>query len=193
MIQKKNKAIFLDQDGTLIQDRHYLSDPDKIRIYPGVIPSLKKLKAKGWKLIVGTNQSGIGRGYFTARALKQVHQRLLSIFRKHNLLLDDIFFCPHHPSAGCNCRKPESGMLRKAARRHLLNLKECYVIGDKESDILWGKRAGAKAILVLTGYGKEHRSACAGKADHIARSLPSAVEWILKQRFPSFVRRGEGR
>lgn len=180
-MRKKNKAVFLDQDGTLIRDKHYLSDPEKISIYSGVVPALKKLKAKGWKLIIGTNQSGIGRGYFTVQELKKVHARLLALFKRERVRIDDIFFCPHLPEEGCRCRKPETGMLEKAKRKHFLNLKECYVIGDKESDILWGKKAGAKSILVLTGVGKSHRSLCLKKADYIARTFSDAAEWILKQ------------
>ncbi len=175
-----NKAIILDRDGTIVKDGHYLKDPNKLRVYKGVVPALKLLKEKGWKIIIGTNQSGIGRGYFTLETLEKIHKELHKIFRKNHLQIDEIYFCPHHPNDKCHCRKPNLGMLQEAAKKHHLNLESCIVIGDKECDIQWGKNGGAKTILVLTGKGKKARLHSKARPDHISPTLPKAVQWILK-------------
>lgn len=177
-----NKAIFLDRDGTIIKDRNYLSDPNKIHIYKGVIPALKKLKKQGWKLIIGTNQAGIARGFLSLETLQEIHRRLFQLFKKQNLIMDDIFFCPHHPDERCQCRKPNVGMLMQAQKKHHLDLKQCIVIGDNESDIQWGINGGMKTILVLTGYGKKTLMKGKIKPDCVVRSLPYAVKWILKNK-----------
>lgn len=176
-----NRAVILDRDGTVIKDRHYLSHPDQIQIYQGVISALKKLKKKGWKVVIGTNQSGIGRGYFTLETLKKVHDRLENIFKKNGLKIDEIYFCPHRPEENCHCRKPRIGMLKAAKKKYNLDLKKSVVIGDKECDVIWGKKAGSQTILVLTGYGKKTLKKSHFKADVVARSLTTAVKWILKK------------
>lgn len=175
-----SKAVIMDRDGTVLKERHYLSDPDGIQIYKGVIPSLKKLVRNGWKLIIGTNQSGVARGYLTLKELGNIHDRLTTILQNHKVKIDKIFFCPHHPNENCDCRKPKIGMLLKAAKKYRLDLKKCVVIGDKEIDIVWGKMAGTKTVLVLTGYGKKAVRTLRTKPDHISSSLPYAIQWILK-------------
>ena len=177
---KKNKAVFLDRDGTILKDRKYLSDPDDIELYKGAVAALKKLKSRGWKLIIGTNQSGIRRGYFTEEDLKKVHDRLLCMFREQGLDIDEIIYCPHGPEDRCKCRKPHTGMIEKAAKKFGLNLRACVVVGDKSSDIHWGQRAGSRTVLVLTGVGKKTLSEPGVKSDYVARSLPYAAEWIIK-------------
>ncbi len=175
------RAIFLDRDGTILKDMHYLSNPDHISIYRGVIPALRRLRKDGWRLVIGTNQSGVGRGYFTVETVHKVHDRLLSIFRRNKLHIDEILFCPHHPEKNCHCRKPQLGMLLKARNKYKLNLKDCIVIGDKECDILWGKRGGTKTILVLTGKGRKHQKILKRgrvRPDHVTSSLATAVRWI---------------
>lgn len=179
MTAMKNRALIMDRDGTVFKDSHFLRDPDGIRIYRGAIPALRRLRRKGWKLIIGTNQSGIGRGYFTLSTLKKIHDRFISICRKNHVKIDDIFFCPHHPNAHCSCRKPRPGMLYKAARKFNLDLKRCVIVGDKPSDIEWGRKAGAKTVLVLTGKGMRTRSKLRTAPDYVARSLPHAIRWIL--------------
>lgn len=178
-MKNSRKAVFLDRDGTILKDMHYLANPDHIAIYRGVIPALRRLRENGWRLIIGTNQSGIGRGYFTVETLHVIHDRLLEIFRKSKLEIDEILFCPHHPEAGCRCRKPEVGMLLKAKKKFGLDLKRCVVIGDKVGDVLWGKKGGARTILVLTGKGKKHRRKLKAQPDKVARSLVTAADWIL--------------
>ncbi len=175
-----NRAVIFDRDGTLVKDMHYLSDADKVQIYRGVIPALRQLRKHGWKLIVGTNQSGVARGYLTLKDLKEIHARMLSLLRKGGVRIDGIYFCPHHPDDGCMCRKPQPGMLTLAAKKFRLDLKKSVVVGDKTSDVVWGRRAGSRTVLVLTGYGREHRAKPKCKPDFVAKSLPYAVKWILK-------------
>ena len=174
-----NRALIMDRDGTLMRDSHYLRDPGGIRIYPGTLPALKKLQKRGWKLIVGTNQSGVSRGYLTLATLKRIHDRFRDICRRGGLRIDDIFFCPHHPDAGCACRKPATGMLEKAARKYRLDLERSFVVGDKGCDMEWGRRAGVRTILVLTGKGRRTLRSSKSRADHVARSLKHAADWIL--------------
>lgn len=179
--RSKNRAVILDRDGTLFPDSDYLDDPSKIRVYKGVIPALKKLKARGWKIIVGTNQSGIGRGYFTHRTVHKIHARLQAICGNNGAKIDKIYYCPHRPGQNCSCRKPKTGMLKAAARKFRLDLKECVVVGDKKCDVDWGRAVGAKSVLVLTGYGRRASPGTRRRTHYIARSLAQAVEWILKQ------------
>lgn len=175
-----NRAVLLDRDGTIVKDTHYLSRAEDVRIYKGVIPALKKLKKNGWKLIIGTNQSGIGRGFFGLDALKKIHNKLHSIFAGRDLKIDAIYFCPHQPKDRCPCRKPNTGMLRKAAKKFRLDLKKCVVVGDNECDILWGKNGGTKTVLVLSGKGRRTVRSLKTKPNYVALTLPRAVEWILK-------------
>ena len=174
-----NRAVFLDRDGTLIKNEHYLSDPRKIKIYKGVVFSLLSLQKQGWKLIVGTNQAGIGRGLLTVQRLDEIHKKLFGIFEKQGLKIDAVYFCPHHPNDHCKCRKPQTKMILQAQKKFHLNLKQCVVVGDNESDIRWGQNVGAQTILVLTGYGKRTFSEQKVKPNVVVRSFPYAAKWIL--------------
>ena len=176
---KPNRAVFMDRDGTVIKDSHYLSDPEGVQIYKGVIGALKQLEKKGWNLIIGTNQSGVARGYFTMDAVERIHRKFLSICRKNGVNIRQIFVCPHHPGDLCRCRKPKTGMLTDAAKKFNLDLKECVVVGDKKCDIEWGRKVGARTVLVLTGKGRRTRAKGNAKPHHVSRSLPHAARWIL--------------
>lgn len=175
-----NKAVIMDRDGTIVKDCHFLSDPKHLQIYKGVFPALRKLGENGWKLIIGTNQSGVGRGYFGVDAVHLVHDRLIELFEKERVKINEIYFCPHHPDDNCVCRKPELGMLTQAARKFQLDLRQCVVVGDKESDILWGKRGGTRTVLVLTGKGKKTRRKMKQNPDYVSKSFYDAAKWILK-------------
>lgn len=174
----------MDRDGTLLKDQDYLSDPDRIHIYQGVYGALKKLRKGGFKLIIGTNQSGIGRGYFSMGDYLKVQARLSSLLRARGVKIDAVYFCPHGPKDGCSCRKPGQASVRKASRKFNLDLSRCFMVGDKPSDIAWGARAGAKSVLVLTGSGKKTRKERAVRPDFTARSFAQAAEWILKHDNP---------
>ena len=150
-----NKAIFLDRDGTLIANRHYGSDPDGIELLDGVVEGLVALRGAGYKLLLVSNQSGVARGYFNEGAVARMHDRLQRMLNRHGAALDGLEYCPHHPdgiaspyAVECSCRKPAPGMLRRAARKHGVNLSASWMVGDIEADIEAGRRAGARTVLV---------------------------------------------
>lgn len=168
----KKKAVFLDKDGTLIEDMHYLNTFDKLRILPDVKTSLKRLKDAGFMLIGITNQSGIARGLIEEKFVKDSNAYLQKEFD-----MDDFFFCPHHPDERCSCRKPEVLLMLKARLKHRIDFKSSYVIGDKESDVMLGMRTGAKGILIAPVLYPENTC-----ASYIAKGLDDAVNWILESK-----------
>ena len=150
-----SKAVFLDRDGTLIVNRHYGSDPDGIQLLDGVVEGLRELRAAGYKLVLVSNQSGVARGYFDEGAVARMHDRLQRMLDRHGVALDDLEYCPHHPDGDtspyaveCACRKPAPGMLRRAARKHGVNLSASWMVGDIEADVEAGRQAGARTVLV---------------------------------------------
>ena len=150
-----NKAVFLDRDGTLIVNRHFASDPDSIEFLDGVVEGLLKLRGAGYKLVLVSNQSGVARGYFEEAAVGRMHNRLQRMLNKYGAALDGLEYCPHHPegtvspfAVDCVCRKPAPGMLRRAARKHGVNLSASWMVGDIEADVEAGRRAGTRTILV---------------------------------------------
>jgi histidinol-phosphate phosphatase family protein len=168
-------AVFIDRDGTLMRDVDYCGDPNEVAVFEEVSTALQRLKAGGYKIIVITNQSGIGRGYFnekTYRAVEEEDARQVGAG-----LIDATYFCPHSPDEACQCRKPAPGMVTQAAGEHSIDLSRSYFIGDKDSDVQCGRRAGTKTILVQTGYGGE---ADQSAADIVAPDLAAAVRTILK-------------
>lgn len=185
------KAVFLDRDGTIIKERNFVSSPRQVKILSGVPQALRLLKEAGYQLVVFSNQSGIARGLFTINDLNQIHQHIKRLLKKKGGALAGIYYCPHHPEGKisryrkrCNCRKPEPGMLRKAARDLGINLKESVVIGDSLRDLQAGKKVGTRTILVLTGKGRITQREI-GKfrlriVDHIAPNLLAAVRWIKR-------------
>ena len=171
-----NKAIFLDRDGIINDDkRGYVYKIKDLRIIPGAINGLKILQDTGYKLIIITNQSGIASGYYTKKDYFNLRKELCKILKEHNIIIDAEYFCPHHPDDDCGCRKPQIGMLEKAAKDFHLNLNQCWMIGDKPSDILAGKNAGCKTIHVLTGEEKNPIT----YADFVAKDLIEAANDIL--------------
>jgi len=150
------KNIVLDRDGTIIRDKHYLHDPDEVELLPGSAEALAKLNKKGLKLFVATNQSGIGRGYFREQDYRAVQRELDSQLAAHGARISGSVFCPHAPEASCPCRKPGTKMWTELKQKFGLHEAETVVIGDKRSDILFGRNSGlALCILVLTGHGAE--------------------------------------
>ncbi|MFX0082901.1 MAG: D-glycero-beta-D-manno-heptose 1,7-bisphosphate 7-phosphatase [Candidatus Hodarchaeota archaeon] len=173
-ITNKNRAIFLDRDGVINREVNYLSDPDLFEFIPGSIEALKILKQKGFLLIVITNQAGIARGYFSEETLNQIHDKMNRILYENNIILDDLFYCPHHPdfTGACNCRKPNPGMMLKAKKKYNIDLQASFMVGDTLIDIETGKLANCKTILVLTGYGtKQRKKIDSIKPDFIYDSL----------------------
>lgn len=169
-------AVFLDRDGTLMRDVDYCGDPGKVEVFPQAGEALRRLKEKGYKLIVITNQSGIGRGYFTEseyRAVEAEFARQLG-----DGLIDASYHSPDLPTTNSVRRKPGPGMIFEAQGDHRLDLRRSFLIGDKASDIGCGRNAGVRTILVQTGYGAGEAN-CG--ADWIARDIAHAAEIILTE------------
>jgi D-glycero-D-manno-heptose 1,7-bisphosphate phosphatase len=150
-----DRAALLDRDGTLILERHYLSDPEGVELLPGAAEGLRRLRSLGFALVVVTNQSGLARGLFDAERLAQIHARLTFLLKQEGVILDGIYVCPHLPTDGCWCRKPRPGLVERAAARHGFDPAASIVIGDKACDVELGRAVGARSILVRTGYGAE--------------------------------------
>ena len=176
-------AVFVDRDGTICFDRHYLADPDGLELIPTVAEGIRKLNEAGIPVIVVTNQSGIARGKFDEKRLGEIHARLRELLAREGARIDDIFFCPHMPDAGCRCRKPAPGMLLDAAAKHGVDLKESFVIGDRMMDVELAHKVGARAVLVPEpgdqyDVGSEKKRS-KERPDMETESLADAVLWIL--------------
>lgn len=146
-----NKAVFVDRDDTLAKDVPYCDDPDRFNVYPDVPAAIAKLNSAGFLVIVVTNQSGIGRGYFDEEALGRVHGKMLSQISAGGGHIDDIFFCPHTPDDRCSCRKPEIGLGLRAVERYDIDVSRSYMIGDADKDIEFGRRLGCRRSLRVGG------------------------------------------
>ncbi len=186
-------AVFIDRDGTLSEEIGYVNHPRRLRLLPRSAEAIRRLNRSGLKAVMVTNQSGVARGYFSEEVLHAVNEALVSQLKTEGAYLDGLYVCVHHPTEGeppyrasCDCRKPEPGLLRRAAGDLGLDLSRSWVVGDKISDVLTGRRVGAGAILVLTGYGlgewEYRRSRWPTQPDHVAGDLLDAVEWILARR-----------
>ncbi|MEK7288029.1 MAG: HAD family hydrolase [Elusimicrobiota bacterium] len=180
----RHRAVFLDRDGTLIHEAHYLSDPRKVKIYQGVPAALKRLGKAGFKLVIISNQSGIGRGWVSREAVRRVNRRMCRLLVvAGSPRFDGIYYCPHAPQDRCACRKPRPLLIKKAARDLRLNPRRSYVIGDKLCDMRLAKAVGARAVLVLSGHGRHEWPAIRRLKIPVAfraRRLSRAVAWILK-------------
>jgi len=172
-------AVFVDRDDTLIADVGYCKDPDRVQLLPGVVEGLQRLSRAGMAIIVVTNQSGLGRGVFTEDDLSAVHARLRSELEASGVGLRAIYYCPHLPEDNCSCRKPRPGLLLKAASEMDLNLKTCFMIGDRELDLLAGRSAGTRTILVSKEV--QERADVERIADFVVKNLVEAASVILNQ------------
>lgn len=169
----------MDRDGTIIKELPYISEPEKVELLQGAVSAIKLFRAKGFKVIIITNQSGVGRGYFSLRTLKMVNQRLFNLLKHNGTCVDKLYFCTHKPEDNCECRKPKTGMIEQAKKEFDISLKDSYIIGDKLEDIELGKAAGIRTVLVMTGHGKE-----TGKKvtpNFVAKDLIEAANWICSQ------------
>jgi D-glycero-D-manno-heptose 1,7-bisphosphate phosphatase len=166
-------AVFFDRDGTLMEDAHYCGDPAEVRVYAGVSEALRKLKAAGFRLFVITNQSGIGRGLITEEQYRAVQAEFLRQLGED--LIDASYFCPDVPGVPSTRRKPEPGMVLEAEADFDIDLVSSWFVGDKSADMECGRRAGARTILVLTGYGAGQQAT----ADFVAKDAVEAAERIV--------------
>jgi len=153
-MMKKNKAIFLDRDGVINEDLDYVHKIEDFKIFPGVFEALKMLQSAGFKLIIITNQAGIGRGYYTEEDFFKLNNHMLEIFEKQGIKINEVYFCPHKPEDNCECRKPKIKFIGQAIEKFNLDIKECWLIGDKIIDIEMGEKAGCKSLLIFSKYVK---------------------------------------
>ena len=193
---KKKTAIFLDRDGTINDEVGYLNSADKLRIIPAAFEAVRLINASGMKAVVITNQAGVAKGLFTEEFVRNINGQIQSALLAQGALIDRFYFCPHHPTEGidpyrliCDCRKPEPGLLHQAAVDLNIDLARSYVIGDRLRDVETAHRAGAKGVLVMTGYGQDFmqeagpdRANELNQPNYIAQDILEAVHWILQDR-----------
>jgi D-glycero-D-manno-heptose 1,7-bisphosphate phosphatase len=173
-------VLFLDRDGVIIQERHYLSDPELVTLIPGSAEAMRKARNQGYRLVGISNQSGLGRGRFTTAEFMAVQERLDQLLTRAGAGLDAFFFCPHAPEANCSCRKPATGLLVEAADVLPWRPEDSWLVGDKLSDVELALNAGLRAVLVRSGYGAEQEKKLSERASvHVADDLLAAVNAIL--------------
>jgi len=183
-------GIFLDRDGTINQEVDYVRSTDEFHLIEGSAPGIRELNEQGWQVFVVTNQSGIARGFLTETQLAEIHSTLEKALRAHGASIDAIYYCPHHPDFGkppyravCDCRKPNIGMITRAIHEFDLDLERLFVVGDRLLDMQMGRAAGARCILVRTGYGERELELCradGGSPDYVADNLSDAVQYIKR-------------
>jgi D-glycero-D-manno-heptose 1,7-bisphosphate phosphatase len=173
-------AAFLDRDGTIIEERHYIADPVDVVLIPGAAEALRALAGAGFLLVIVTNQSGIARGLYGAPEFEAVQQRLLDLLREQEVRIDAVFHCPQHPdfTGRCECRKPGLGMYLEAAARLDIDLRRSVFIGDRTSDVLPAVRTGGRGFLVRTGYGSNETGPLPDGVE-AAADLAEAVRRLL--------------
>jgi D-glycero-D-manno-heptose 1,7-bisphosphate phosphatase len=180
-----NPAIFLDRDGTIIEERNYLRRPEEVVLFPCAGAALKRLHDHGFKLFIVSNQSGVGRGYFTLADVERVNQHLLAELARKGARFEKVYFAPEAPEMPSRGRKPSPQFLFDAREEFGLDLAQSYLVGDKLIDLQCGWNAGVKrCILVRTGYGAETERNHAGQlgAAVVVDDLAAAAAWILEGR-----------
>ena len=186
-------AVFLDRDGTIIEERGYLDRLDLLELFPWTVDAIRLVNRAGFAAVVITNQSAIGRGIIDEPFLHRVHEAIDARMAAGRARIDAYYFCPHHPDADleayrqtCRCRKPQPGLIERACRELQLDPSRSVMVGDKPSDLEVAPRVGARSVLVLTGYGlgewEYRRDRFRITPDHVASDLLDAVEWALKER-----------
>ena len=175
MDPSKQKTIFLDRDGTLIEEVNFLSRLEDVKLFPFTREAVDLLKSSGFQIVVVTNQSGVGRGLFDEESMHAIH-RLIQ--HELNDAIDGFYFCPHLPEASCHCRKPQLGMIEGARRDIPIDMSISWVVGDKDLDVELGLNAGLRTVLVETGYGRDHAKILRRKPERIAANLLEAARYI---------------
>lgn len=177
------RAVFVDRDGTINEDVGHLGDEKMLRLLPGAARALRRLSEADFRLFIVTNQSGVGRGFLDREALERVNRALEETLAGKGVGLDGIYVCPHCADEDCDCRKPRTGMIKRAAGKFGVDLGGSYMVGDKLRDVETGLRAGCRSVLVTTGNDPEEYRQLQGQAvtaDFVAASLGEAVDWILE-------------
>jgi D-glycero-D-manno-heptose 1,7-bisphosphate phosphatase len=178
MPDERRKAIFIDRDGTLVEEVNYLSRVEDLRLFPFTVDAVRRLKAAGFLLIVVTNQSGIGRGIFEEGAMHEIHR---AIQQQLSNAVDAFYFCPHLPCDGCRCRKPGLGMIERAMSDFSIDIENSWMIGDKKIDVETGINAGSKTAMVRTGYGAAHSGQLSSEPSLLVNDLLEAALAIISQ------------
>lgn len=171
------KAIFLDRDGVINIEKSYVSKIEDFEFISGVFDTLNYLQNSGYKLFIITNQSGIGRGYYTQEDFDKLTSWMLNEFKKRQIIISQVEHCPHNPNEDCTCRKPKSGMIENILKNHKVDLENSWLVGDKESDILCAKNAGIKnTIQVKTGHAFQEENSL---ADFVCNSIKDVKDIII--------------
>lgn len=186
-----NIAVFLDRDGTVNEEVDFLTSPRDLHLIPRSAEAIRMANDLGLRVIIVTNQSGVARGLLTETDLEEVHRALIGKLAEEHATVDRIYYCPHHPTEGpdtyrmeCDCRKPGTGMIRRAVEDFGIDPAKSWVIGDRIVDAAMAKNAGAHAVLVLTGYGKMEKSFCERDGiplDYVADDLFDAMTFVSRQ------------
>jgi histidinol-phosphate phosphatase family protein len=183
-----DRTVFLDKDGTLIDDVPYNVDPGRIRLAPGVLGGLSKLHAAGYRFIVVTNQSGVARGYFPESALIEVESRLRELLAQGGVPLERFYYCPHHPdgivldyAVDCSCRKPAPGLVLRASEEWNVDLRHAWLVGDILNDVECGRRAGVRTILIDNGNETEWMLSPQRQPHFTAANLLEAARIMLEE------------
>jgi D-glycero-D-manno-heptose 1,7-bisphosphate phosphatase len=177
-------AVFIDRDGVINfpPEHRYITGAKEFRFVPGTPQAIRRLNKRKIPVVIVSNQSGVGRGLMTRKQLGDVNTHMLRELRRAGASVRQVYYCVHHPDKGCACRKPKPGMLLKAARRFNIDLKRSYIVGDSEVDILAGRSAGCRQVLVLSGrHSRKSAKHLSVQPDRIAKNLRAAVGWILKE------------
>lgn len=186
---KSNGAVFLDKDGTLVDDVPYNVDPRRVRLADGVVEGLCALQSAGYPLIVISNQSGIARGYFTEDELQRAFEQIQRLLQPHGVLLDAFYYCPHHPQGvvepyniECDCRKPRPGLIVKAAYEHDIHLGDSWFVGDILDDVEAGQRAGCRTVFLNKGSETEWSGGPYRWPNQVAGNFREAARVILERQ-----------
>lgn len=183
------RAVFLDRDGTVIEEVGYLNRVDRVAFFPWSVDAIRVLNEAGLLVVIVTNQAGVARGYFDEALVRDVHALIDRRVREGGARIDGYYYCPHHPDGvvepfrvKCECRKPKPGMIRRAALDLGIDVAGSFVVGDRWLDVETGRAAGAKTVLVRTGYGHEEEShPSAVTSDRVADNLMDAAAWIIRE------------
>jgi D-glycero-D-manno-heptose 1,7-bisphosphate phosphatase len=182
-VRPLRRAAFLDRDGTICEEMGYVNHVDRLQVFPFAAAAIARLNKAGIPVIVVTNQSGVARDIFPESLVHRVHDKLVAELKAGGAHLDGIYFCPHKTEDECVCRKPNPGLLQRAAVEHALDLSQSWTVGDRNGDLEMAYASGGRAILVMTGYGRGeyelHRTEWARQPDAVAENLTEAVRCIL--------------
>jgi len=177
-MRSERKAVFLDRDGTLIEDVGILKDFKDIHIFPQTIPALQKLQPR-FELFVVTNQTWVSRGGLSLEEAERINKELHRVFLNHGITIREWYVCPHSKEEGCECRKPEAGFLLQAAEQYGLELEGSFIIGDHPHDVITGRSLGVRGLYLLTGHGRKHLHELEPD-ELIFTHIGEVADWILK-------------